>query len=105
MVEDDSDSSEFVWVNDARENGHGHVVVRGTIGLPSDPETEEHSTTVKMRIPDDLVDEVISLYDELDDVFYQRYGERLEPNKLFWENGVRVMLNNSEELREQIGIR
>lgn len=105
MVEDESDSSEFVWVNDARENGHGHVVVRGTIGLPSDPASEEQNTTVKMQLPDELVEEVITVYDELNEIFYQRYGERLEPNQLFWANGVRVMLNHTDELQEQIGLK
>jgi hypothetical protein len=105
MVEDESDSSEFVWVNDARENGHGNAVVRGTVGLPSDPSSDDDSTTVQMELPDELADEIISLYDELDADFYQRYGERLEPNELFWENSVRVMLENADELREHIGIK
>lgn len=105
MVEDDSDSSEFVWVNDAREDGQGHVVIRGTDDISSDSEFGEHSSEVQMQLPDELVDEVTSLYDELDEDFYQRYGERLEPNQLFWANGVRVMLDNADELKKQIGIR
>jgi hypothetical protein len=105
MVEDESDSSEFVWVNDARENGHGHTVVRGTIDLSSDPTSDDDNTTVQMELPDDLAEEITSLYDELDADFYQRYGEQLEPNQLFWENGIRVMLNHADELREQIGVK
>lgn len=104
MVEDDSDSSEFVWVNDDRDDGDGHVVIQGT-GLSSSSESEEHGTEVQMQLPDELVEEVTSMYDDLDEDFYQRYGERLEPNQLFWANGVRVMLNNADELKKQIGIR
>lgn len=104
MVEDDSDSSEFVWVNDDREDRDGHVVIQGT-GLSSDSESEEHGTEVQMQLPDELVEEVTSLYDDLDEDFYQRYGERLEPNQLFWASGMRVILNNADELKKQIGIR
>lgn len=105
MVEDQPDSNEFVWVNDAQESGQSHVGVRGTVGLPSDSNDGEEGTTVQIRLPDELADEIISLYDELDGDFYQRYGERLEPNQLFWANGIQLMLNHADELREQIGVK
>lgn len=105
MVEDQPDSSEFVWGDDTQESGQSHVGVRGTVGLPSDSNANDDSTTVQMRLPDELTEEVISLYDEMDGDFYQRYGERLEPNQLFWTNGVQVMLNHADEIREKIGIK
>ncbi len=104
MVEDQSDSSEFVWVNDTQESGQSHVGVRGTVGLPTGGDDED-GTAVQMQLPDDLAEEVISLYDELDGDFYELYGERLDPNQLFWASGVEVMLNHVEELRDQIGLR
>lgn len=101
---DEAESNEFVWVTDDEERPEPSVS-RETVESQSRPGKSADGTAIEMEIPDGLAEEVIGMYGDLDAEFYQRYGEHLEPNKLFWEHSVRMLLENEEELRDRIGLK
>lgn len=102
---DDAEPNEFVWVTDDDGDRTEPPISHETVESQSRPGKSTDGTAIEMEIPDGLAEEIIGMYGDLDAEFYQRYGEHLEPNKLFWEHGVQILLENEEELRDRIGLR